>query len=154
MTKLPGGLHADGTAGLGPLPLVGREVEIARIRARLTSGERRAFVVAGPPGVGKTRLASEVASSLASEGHPHAHVAATAGAASIPFGVFAPLLGDVDLSPAEGHFNSCSGRRKPSSKSTPATARSCWWSMTGTSSTMVRPLWSTNSPTEAAAGWS
>ena len=94
----------EGSAGLGPIPLVGRDLELATVCAALTSGERRAFVLAGPPGVGKTRLAREVQESMAAAGYPTATVKATAAGASIPFGVFAPILSDIDVSSADGQL--------------------------------------------------
>ena len=50
--------------GLALGPFVGRDAEMARLRAAWTeakAGDRRAVLVAGEPGVGKSRLAAEVA---------------------------------------------------------------------------------------------
>jgi DNA-binding CsgD family transcriptional regulator len=54
-------------------------------------------VVAGPAGVGKTRLALEVAELAAADGCAVEWVRATRSAASIPLGAFAPLLPAAQL---------------------------------------------------------
>lgn len=73
-------------------PLVGRSAELERIAVRLREQPAAAFVLAGAPGVGKTRLAAEAAKVAASRGFATAAVAASGSASSIPFGPFAPLL--------------------------------------------------------------
>jgi DNA-binding CsgD family transcriptional regulator len=74
------------------MPLVGRQGLLDRMVTRLGDSECAAFVVTGAAGVGKSRLASEVAGVASRMGRPTAHVVATRGAASIPFGAFAPLI--------------------------------------------------------------
>jgi predicted ATPase len=73
-------------------PLVGRDRELRAAGAAL--GERSAggVVVAGAAGVGKTRLAPEVARIAQSAGCAVEWVRATHSAASIPLGAFAALL--------------------------------------------------------------
>ncbi|MDX6720732.1 MAG: hypothetical protein QOJ63_2986 [Solirubrobacteraceae bacterium] len=63
---LPRSLHAP--AGL---PFVGRESELERLRERweaVGGGERAAVVIGGEPGIGKTRLASELARDVHEQG--------------------------------------------------------------------------------------
>jgi len=50
-----------------PTPLIGRDPEIATARKSIMDGGVRLLTFVGPPGVGKTRLASQVASSLLDE---------------------------------------------------------------------------------------
>jgi DNA-binding CsgD family transcriptional regulator len=80
-------------------PLVGRTAELERIVLRLGEARPAAFMLAGAPGVGKTRLATEVAEAATRKGFVTA--AAAGSTSSIPFGPFAPFLpvGDpaVDL---------------------------------------------------------
>ncbi|MFN8591164.1 MAG: helix-turn-helix domain-containing protein [Thermomicrobiales bacterium] len=67
--KRAAGSPADGEARAAPLPipstrLVGRERERTELRRLLTGGEARLVTVTGPGGVGKTRLALELARDL------------------------------------------------------------------------------------------
>jgi DNA-binding CsgD family transcriptional regulator len=80
----------------GEIPLISRDAEMKRMLARLRSPVPAAFVLAGASGVGKTRLASEVAKQAAAMGLATAHVAASRAAASIPFGPFAPFIPDAE----------------------------------------------------------
>ncbi len=50
-----------------PTPLIGRDQEIATARKYVLGGGVRLLTFVGPPGVGKTRLATQVASSLLDE---------------------------------------------------------------------------------------
>jgi len=79
-------------APIGEIPLMCRGAEMERILAQLNGPGPAAFVLAGPAGVGKTRLASEAAASAARLGFATALAAASRSAAAIPFGPFAPLL--------------------------------------------------------------
>ncbi len=84
-------------------PLVGRAADLATVVEQLDRDPPSAVVVAGPAGVGKSRLLREVADRVAGDGwHVHT-VIGTRAAASIPFGAVAALLGDrlADASPAE-----------------------------------------------------
>jgi hypothetical protein len=79
---------------------VGRAEELQAIVAGLRSPELGAFVIAGPAGVGKTRLASAAGTAVSGEGRTVLEVAATEAAAAVPFGAFSWLLPAVDRSPA------------------------------------------------------
>jgi hypothetical protein len=72
-------------------PLVGRAAELEQVSRLLRKG-RSGIVLAGPAGVGKTRLASECLSLAAEQGFATLRVAATQGAANLPFGAFASLV--------------------------------------------------------------
>ncbi len=73
-------------------PLAGREAELRSAAAALGGGAAGGVVVAGAAGVGKTRLATEIAALAEEQGCTVAWVRATRSAASIPLGAFAPLL--------------------------------------------------------------
>ncbi len=83
------------TALTGEIPLLSREAELERIVASLMGPAAASFVLAGAPGVGKTRLADEVARKMATRGFATAQVAGLRSAAAIPFGPFAPFLDDA-----------------------------------------------------------
>lgn len=79
--------------------LVGRDDEMQLLGVALETG-RAGVVVAGPAGVGKTRLGIEFVESCDTNGRPTARVFATSTAARIPLGAFAPLLeGATDNGP-------------------------------------------------------
>jgi predicted ATPase len=78
-------------------PLVGRADHLKRASMLLRAG-RAAMVLAGAAGVGKTRLASECLNLAATRGFVPLRVAATQGAAGLPFGAFASLVPDLTLS--------------------------------------------------------
>jgi DNA-binding CsgD family transcriptional regulator len=64
---------------------------------------RAGVLLAGPAGVGKTRLATETLGLAEARGWPTATVRANRSAATIPFGAFAPLLPAASASSGEGH---------------------------------------------------
>ena len=76
-------------------PLIGRTAELDRIAAMLGSGQG-AVVLAGPAGVGKTRLGIECLALAARAGFSPLRVAATSATSALPFGAFANLLPDLD----------------------------------------------------------
>ncbi len=80
----------------GPWPLVGRRRELDLFREALTQGGRHAFLVHGPAGVGKTRLAEECLTEAERAGLATVRTVATALAASIPLGALAHLLSAGD----------------------------------------------------------
>jgi tetratricopeptide (TPR) repeat protein len=69
------GAHREGGREASPstVPLIGREREVAELRAALDAalaGDGRVVLLAGEPGIGKTRLASALAGEAASRGVP------------------------------------------------------------------------------------
>ncbi|HEX3622852.1 MAG TPA: LuxR C-terminal-related transcriptional regulator [Acidimicrobiales bacterium] len=88
----------------GTWALVGRRRELERFRDVLAAGERSAVVLAGPEGVGKTRLAAECLGIAEGRGMATARVKASHTARSLPLGALAPLLpphGGPGLEPAD-----------------------------------------------------
>ncbi|HEV2361425.1 MAG TPA: AAA family ATPase, partial [Acidimicrobiales bacterium] len=84
------------------MPLVGRTEILVQILDKLLddSGEPASFLLAGSAGVGKSRLATEVAKAAGAADRVTAKVVATRAAASIPFGAFAPLMPDIVTPPS------------------------------------------------------
>jgi DNA-binding CsgD family transcriptional regulator len=91
-------------------PLVGRDVELAQV-AESMDAHAAGVLLAGPPGVGKTRLATEAAALAGDRGWRTAVVRANRSAATIPFGAFAPLLPAVAASNAEGQADALRAAR-------------------------------------------
>jgi len=85
------GCEIDQTAGMR-WPLVGRDAELRSVVEALSERSAGGVIVAGPAGVGKTRLAVEISQAATARGCAVAWVRATRSAASIPLGAFAPLL--------------------------------------------------------------
>ena len=77
---------------MGELPLIGRDALVDQVLSELTA--RRAVLVSGVAGVGKSRLAAEVAARAEHLGWTSNRVVATRAAASIPFGALVSLLPD------------------------------------------------------------
>jgi hypothetical protein len=91
----PGGFCAARSA---EWPLIGRGEELAAVEQSLASHGAQAVVLAGAPGVGKTRLAREVLALCQAREYVVRWAAATQAASSIPFGAVAhlmPRLGDT-----------------------------------------------------------
>jgi DNA-binding CsgD family transcriptional regulator len=82
------------------MPLVGRTGVVEHISGGLDE-EGSGYVLAGPAGVGKSRLATEAARAARGRGLATLHVAGTKGAASIPFGAFAALMPEI-VDPPDG----------------------------------------------------
>jgi len=78
----------------GDWPLIGRDAELDRVLAPIAEG-RSGVVLAGPTGVGKTRLAREFIRAAGAWGFATVRVGATQASSVIPFGAFAPLLPDL-----------------------------------------------------------
>ena len=83
-------------------PLVGRAEELRFLgTAMRRDGEARGMVLAGAPGVGKTRLAREVLARVASRGVIVRWAMATASSRKLPLGAFAGLLADLGQDQAQ-----------------------------------------------------
>ncbi len=78
-------------------PLLGRELELAQIASALDDPHCGGVLIIGPPGVGKTRLASHALGLAAGRGVVTRAVRATPGGSTIPFAALAPLFPDLDL---------------------------------------------------------
>ena len=83
-------------------PLIGRDAELRLIGEALSSDSAGGVVIAGPAGVGKTRLAGEAAELAGAQGCAVDWVRASRSARSIPLGAFAPLLPATDRRLPEG----------------------------------------------------
>lgn len=84
-------------------PLVGRDDELDRLRRVVSSSDQAGVVIAGPAGVGKTRLASECLDLAAGRGFAVTRALASDSAGAIPLGALSallPALGE-DCPPAE-----------------------------------------------------
>ena len=76
-------------------PLVGRDAELREFVGLLVH-DRRSLVIAGPAGVGKSRLASELIERCKRAGLAAERITATMASANLPFGALAPLLPPFD----------------------------------------------------------
>lgn len=83
--------------------MVGRDDELARLTSLIDGGAGGGALVAGPAGVGKSRLAAECLLRAGGAGLPTARATATRSAAQLPFGAVAALL------PAEEGTGSIAG---------------------------------------------
>jgi DNA-binding NarL/FixJ family response regulator len=79
-----------------PWTLTGRDSELQFIAERVAGGESRSVVIAGPAGVGKTRLAREALAVAKRGGRVTRWAAGTNAAAAIPLGAVAHLLPAVE----------------------------------------------------------
>jgi DNA-binding CsgD family transcriptional regulator len=78
-------------------PFVGRDDELAALARTIADPSARGVVLAGPAGVGKTRLATECAArGLRDHDWFVAHAAGHQSSAELPFGALAHLLRNVD----------------------------------------------------------
>ncbi|MFC4534150.1 helix-turn-helix transcriptional regulator [Sphaerisporangium dianthi] len=83
----------------GRWPLVGRHAELTRFAEVLADRWSRGFVVCGPSGAGRSRLAEECRAAAAAEGYRTVRAAADAATATVPYGAIAHLL-PPDVDPA------------------------------------------------------
>ncbi len=86
---LTGGFTIGGV--LSSWPFGGREVELDRVRRLVSDPAAPGMVIAGPPGVGKSRLAAEA---LGGVDAVVVRVIATAAARELPFGALSQVLPD------------------------------------------------------------
>jgi DNA-binding CsgD family transcriptional regulator len=89
-------------------PLTGRDRESDRMQQ--AASKKRAIVLAGEPGVGKTRLALDFLTRAERAGAATASLTATRPSSEIPFGAFAHLLPNLDSGRSSGVddlFRSC-----------------------------------------------
>ncbi|MFJ2061074.1 LuxR C-terminal-related transcriptional regulator [Streptomyces sp. NPDC087908] len=88
------------TTSLAPWPLVGREKELESFRDALRKRRNYAFVVEGPAGVGKSRLADACRHHAEQSGWSGRRATATEAASFLPLGALAAVLptavGDLD----------------------------------------------------------
>jgi DNA-binding CsgD family transcriptional regulator len=90
------------TASRSPWPLVGRHEELALLARELERPASCGVIIAGAPGVGKTRLRAEALARMRRDGWLVREVTATVAAATIPFGPLAPLLPEaLSMSPLD-----------------------------------------------------
>jgi DNA-binding NarL/FixJ family response regulator len=82
--------------GAGRWPLVGRDAASAVVVSALEDEPPRSLVIAGPAGVGRTRLAHEALSLAERRGRPTQWAGATSAAAIVPLGALAHLLPAID----------------------------------------------------------
>ena len=73
-------------------PLVGRHQELELFSDTLTDPRAHGFVIHGPPGVGKTRLADQCLALADQAGRNVARATATEGSCGVPLGALAHLL--------------------------------------------------------------
>ena len=83
-------------------PLTGRDAELRLVGDALSGGSAGGVVIAGPAGVGKTRLAAEAAELAGAQGCAVEWVRASGSARSIPLGAFAALLPATGRAVPEG----------------------------------------------------
>lgn len=82
-----------------PWPLVGRDAELSRVAEILATAAASGIVLAGPGGVGKSRLARECATLAEGAGYRVARALATRSASHIPLGALATVLSSGDDAP-------------------------------------------------------
>jgi tetratricopeptide (TPR) repeat protein len=83
-------------------PFTGRDAELRLVAEALSGASAGGVVMAGPAGVGKTRLATEASELARSQGCAVEWVRASRSARTIPLGAFAPLLPAGDRPLPEG----------------------------------------------------
>ena len=115
-------------------PFTGRETELDLVSAALSGRSAEGVVIAGPAGVGKTRLTAEAAELAGARGCAVEWARASRSARTIPLGAFAALLPGAGGRPGWSCWRALA-RRWPSAR--PAAGSSSAWT-TGSSSTTPR----------------
>src|SRR6476619_5980593 len=102
-TPAPGAQYVGPMVGVGSMPvapptlplqwpLVGRHEELDLFTATLADERAHGFVIHGPAGVGKTRLADQCLALADAAGRNVARATATEGSRPVPLGALAHLL--------------------------------------------------------------
>ncbi len=81
----------------GTWPLVGRAEELEFLEARLSPPDCRGIVLSGPAGVGKSRLADELAGRAGARGWYVVRVVATGSMSTVAFGAMIHLLPEAGI---------------------------------------------------------
>jgi hypothetical protein len=87
-------LGADEGSPVESWPLTGRDEELDFVLSALHAPSSGGVLLAGPAGVGKSRLAREALAAADATGSATVAVTATQAMASIPFGAVAGVIGD------------------------------------------------------------
>ncbi len=87
-----GGSPGPAGAVLDRWPFVGRRLELDSALATVRDPAHSGVLVAGAPGLGKTRFAQELLAEAAADGRPTASALASATVATVPLGALAHLL--------------------------------------------------------------
>ncbi|MFJ9752805.1 helix-turn-helix transcriptional regulator [Streptomyces chartreusis] len=91
-------VHMSAGENGSPWPLVGREGQMESFKQALGDDQIEAFLIYGPTGVGKSRLARECWSFAMQSGHRGSRATATLAARAMPLGAIAHLIpAGVDL---------------------------------------------------------
>ncbi len=90
---------------VGEWPLVGRGEVIADLDAVLAAPDSRGLVLAGEAGVGKTRLAAELAGARRRAGLRVLRADATSSSAGLPLGALAPWLAGLSDDDRDGYLD-------------------------------------------------
>ncbi|MFD9624056.1 LuxR C-terminal-related transcriptional regulator [Streptomyces virginiae] len=90
---------------LGRWPMVGREGHLNSFRQVLADRRSHSFIVSGPAGVGRSRLAEECSIQAERDGHVTGRVMTSKAAGAVPLGAVAHLIpAGVDLSDPRANF--------------------------------------------------
>lgn len=88
----PAGPPRQEMAGPPTLPFVGRDADLARLTDALQSGDPRLVLIEGEPGIGKTRLVSELLAFAERDGRQSAVLRGYPGRESTPYAALVDLV--------------------------------------------------------------